>query len=167
MCSSAYEAVLQRSAICISSERGAFAEWAALSNKNDLLVCGPALLWDLGLLWKSCRMWDVWRQSVKGRRKREQISPAELYLGWSSTEPKIPIWKQSAFWVWDLRAFGFLLQVCPSKWDVDALDKLMGETNKEGAEMVKCLGNVKQWWQDWFFVCMNRPRVLKRMHIKW
>lgn len=33
-----------------------------------------------------------------------------------------------------------LLQICPSKWDVDTPDKSMGETNKEGAEMVKMPG---------------------------
>lgn len=78
---------------------------------------------------------------------REQIHPTELQNG---TLAEVQLNQKSPFESKVLLGSGtsehlvFLLQACPSKWDVDIADKLMGETNKEGAEMVKCLGNVKQ-----------------------
>lgn len=78
---------------------------------------------------------------------REQVHPTELQ---NCTLAEIQLNQKSPFASKVLLGSGTsehlvsLLQVCPSKWDVDTPDKLMGETNEEGAEMVKCLGNVKQ-----------------------
>lgn len=129
------------------------------------LCCG---IWDC--FEKICRMWNVWRVCVKGERMREQIHPTKLQ---NCTLAEVQLNQKSPFESKVLLGSGTwehlvsLLQICPSEWDVDTPDKLMGETNKEGAEMVKCLGNVKQWWQDFFFRCLSRQRILKKMHIKW
>lgn len=77
---------------------------------------------------------------------REQIHPTELQ---SCTSAEVQLNQKSPFeskvpLVWTSEHLVSLLQVCPSKWDVDTPDKLMGETNKKRAEMVKCLRNVKQ-----------------------
>lgn len=103
--------------------------------------CG---IWDCFEKTVGCEMCEV---CVRGERMREQIHPTELQ---NSTSAEVQLNQKSLFESKIFLGSGTsehlvsLLQVCPSKWDVDIPDNLMGETNNEGAEMVKCLGNVKQ-----------------------
>lgn len=85
-----------------------------------------------------------------------------LKCNWS----KIPIWSRVLFRSGTWECLVSLLQGCPSKWDVDALDKLLGKANKKQAEMKKYLVYVKQWWQNLFFISFSKQRILQRMHIK-
>lgn len=69
---------------------------------------------------------------MKGERLREQIHPTELQ---NCALAEVQLTQNSPFEGKVLLGSGTwehlvsLLQICPSKWDVDIPDKLMGETN--------------------------------------
>lgn len=114
-----------------------------------------------------CGIWDCFEEAVgcemcedcvwKGREWESRLVPQNYTLAEVQLNQKSPSESKVLFGSRTWEHLVSLLQVCPSKWDVDTLDKLTGQTNKEGAEMmVKCLGNVKQWWQDLFFVWADK-----------